>query len=74
MFSFYEIVATFLYYKLLNHQFIQKLKLVVEGNFNYISPTLPLTCGLEIFERLNKWNQFHLTFEFEIFKGPTSGN
>ena len=41
---------------LVNHQFIQKLKLVVEGKFNYISPTLPLTCGLQIFERPNKWN------------------
>ena len=31
------------------------LKLVVEGKFNYISLTLPLTRGLEIFERPNKW-------------------
>ena len=26
-------------FSLLNHQFTQKLKLVVEGKFNYISPT-----------------------------------
>ena len=39
----------------LNHQFTQELNLVVECKFNDISPTLPLTCGLEIFERPNKW-------------------
>jgi len=43
---------------------------VVEGKFNYISPTLSFTCGVEIFERSNKWNQFYLTFGFEIFEKP----
>ena len=38
----------------LNHQFTQKLKLMVEDKINYISPILSLTCGLEIFERPNK--------------------
>ena len=44
----------FNYLVLLNHQFIQKLKFVVEGKFNCVSPTLSLTCGFEIFERHNK--------------------
>ena len=57
-------------YKLLNHQFTQKLKMVVDGKFNYISPTLFLTCVLEIFERPNKINQFYLTCGLEIFERP----
>ena len=37
LYLFFMII--FILWEVLNHQFIQKLKLVVEGKFNYISPT-----------------------------------
>ena len=48
----FAVIFFFCYLCILNHQFTQKLNLVVEGY--YISLT-PFTCGLEIFEKPNKW-------------------
>ena len=41
---------------ILNHQFIQKLKLVVEGKFNYISLTVLMTglADMEAYIKLGK--------------------
>ena len=44
--------------RVLNHQFIPKLKLVVEDKFNYVSLTLPSIVGLKYLKGPTSGNQF----------------